>query len=114
MILNGKVINPGELNTSIVLEERRIEKDASGFPRPVVGRQISVWCRWINAHGRELWQADAAGVNAPATVLIRFQAELDETWRVIYRGKTWEIRSIDNLRERDEWMELKVVRVGAA
>lgn len=114
MILNGKVINPGQLNTKIVLSPRRVEKDAGGFVQPVEAPQIEVWCRWINAHGADVREASASGFNDLATVLIRYRPEVDETWRVIYRGRSYDIRSIDNIREKDEWMELHVARVGEA
>lgn len=113
MKIGRTTTNPGELRTKIVLEERKLEKDAGGFVKPITGRQIQTWCRWTNAHGQELWQADAAGSSRSATILIRYQPDLDETWRVIYRGNIWEIRSIDNVRERDEYQELRISTIGA-
>ena len=113
MRIGEKITNPGDLRTRIVLEERRLEKDAGGFNHIVAGRQISTWCKWTNAHGNELWLADAAGARKTATLLIRYQPDLDETWKVIYRGNTWEIRSIDNIREQNEYQELKVTMIGA-
>mgnify|MGYP000963244287 CR=1 FL=1 len=113
MKIGRTTTNPGELRTKIVLEERKLEKDAGGFVKPITGRQIQTWCRWTNAHGQELWQADAAGARKTATLLIRYQPDLDETWKVIYRGNTWEIHSIDNVRERDEYQELRIAMIGA-
>lgn len=113
MKIGGKTTNPGEMRTKITLEERKLDKDAGGFLRPVVGRQIDTWCRWVNAHGNELWLADAAGAKKTATLLIRYQKDLNETWQVVYRGQAWEIRSIDNIRERDEYQELHVSMIGA-
>ena len=113
MILNGKLINPGELNTRIILQDRVLEQDEGGFSQPGVAREIEVWCRWINSHGYEAIQAGAAGLSKIAKVLIRYQ-EIDETWKVFYRYQVWEIRSIDNIREKDEYMELTVVRMAGA
>lgn len=113
MKISGKITNPGEMRTKIILEERALETNAGGFSKIVGGRQIEVWCQWINAHGSEAWQANALGVKRAATILIRYQPDLDETWRVIHKGDAWEIRSIDNLRERNEYQELKVAMIGA-
>ena len=113
MKIGDNITNPGELRTKITLEERKLVEDAGGFATPAVGQQIQTWCRWINLHGNEIWQADAAGASKAATILIRYQPDLDETWRVIYRGNTWEIRSIDNIRERNEYQELKIAMIGA-
>ena len=113
MRIGEKITNPGDLRTRIVLEERISQNDSGGFPQTTVGEKKTVWCRWINLHGSEVWQADAAGAAKAATVLLRYLPDLDETWHVHYRGETWEIRSIDNIQERDEYMELKVSRIGA-
>ena len=113
MKIGRTTTNPGEVRTRIELEERKYQEDAGGFKQLVSGRKKAAWCRWINAHGDEAWQADAAGAAKAATLLLRYVPGLDETWRVHYRGQVWEIRSIDNIRERDEWMELKVSRIGA-
>lgn len=113
MKIGSKVSNPGELNTRVVLVERKFEKDAGGFPQEIAGQEITVWSRWINAHGEEAWQADAVGARNMATVLIRHQPALDTTWRIRKQGQIWEIHSIDNIRERGEYQELKVSRVGA-
>lgn len=113
MRLGNAITNPGELRTQIELEERIYQPDSGGFPQTTVGEKKTVWSRWINLHGSEVWQADAAGAGKAATVLLRYLPELNETWHVHYRGETWEIRSIDNIQERDEYLELKVSRIGA-
>lgn len=113
MKIGDKVTNPGELRTRIVLEERVKAQDAGGFPQPMPGRTIAVWCRWINAHGDEAWRAGALGARQTATVLIRYQPDIDTTWRIRHRGGMWEIHSIDNIRERDEYQELRVFQVAA-
>lgn len=112
MILNGKVVNPGEMNTRVVLRSRVLTEDAGGFVVPGGGREVVAWCKWVNAHGRdaEVLVADTEGARVFASLLMRYLPEVDETWAVVYRDKVWEIRSIDNIRERDEWMEIKVSR----
>jgi|MTBAKSStandDraft_2_1061841.scaffolds.fasta_scaffold01232_13 SPP1 family predicted phage head-tail adaptor len=112
MRIGNAITNPGELRTQIELEQRVYQEDAGGFKSLISGTRKSVWCRWINAHGEEAWQADAAGATKAATLLMRYVPGLDETWRVLYGNQTWEIRSIDNIRERNEWLELKVSRIG--
>lgn len=115
MILNGKVIHPGEMNTQVVLRSRVLTEDAGGFVVPGGDREMTVWCKWINAHGREaeVLVANIEGAQNYATLLMRYLPEVDETWAVVYRGKVWEIRSIDNIHEKDEWMEVRVSRTGA-
>jgi SPP1 family predicted phage head-tail adaptor len=110
MILNGKVINPGELRTQIALQKRTSTEDAGGF-RPDAGTtQVSVWSKWTNAHGNEAWTAELSGAVEPATALIRYLAGIDGTWLVVKGSKTYEIVSMDNIQERNEYIELKLKR----
>lgn len=113
MKLGNAVINPGELNTKVVLRSRTVTVDAGGFAVPGSGQEIVAWCKWTNAHGRdaEIDMANTEGARVFATLLMRYIPGVDETWHVIYRDKVWEVRSIDNIRMRDEYMELKVMRV---
>lgn len=108
MILNGKPINPGEMRTEITLKARSVSVETGGFQTPSYGTGTTVWARWKNAHGSEVWTAEAAGANAPATVLIRYLASLDETYVVEKGGELFEIVSMDNIEERNEYIELKV------
>ena len=112
MILNGRVINPGELSTRVQLAPRVMPADAGGFraPAPDMDRAVGTWARWTNAHGSEIYTAQAAGVTALATVLVRFRADLDATWYISNdNGASWyEIVSLDDIANRHEYIELKV------
>jgi len=109
MILGGRPTNPGELNTQIVLKKRSVAIDAGGFQAVTAGDTIAtVWSRWRNVHGSEVWSAAAQNAIKPATVLIRYNSSLNETCLVQKGSDLYEIISIDNIDERSEYMELKV------
>ena len=61
----------------------------------------------------EALNAQIAQVDAPATVLIRYRSDVDETCAVLKGTLQYEIKSIDNIEERSEYLELKVVRMKA-
>jgi SPP1 family predicted phage head-tail adaptor len=111
MRINEKPINPGELRTPITLKKRTVTTDAGGFKKEVYASAATVYARWQNAHGREVWTADMAGAIAPATLLIRYMAGIDESWVVDKNGEIFEIVSIDNIMERNEYLEIKVKRL---
>jgi SPP1 family predicted phage head-tail adaptor len=113
MILNGKVSNPGELRTSIILKSRTASGDAGGFQTPTWTTVATVLAKWSNAHGSEVWTADMAGAKQAATVMIRYRSGLDTTCAVEKGGVLYEIVSIDDIQERHEYMELKVQRMGS-
>jgi SPP1 family predicted phage head-tail adaptor len=117
MILNGRTINPGELRTPVLLAPRVVSVETGGFQRPApdTDNQVSAWARWTNAHGAESTQAAMAGAEAPATVLVRYRADVDATWYISKDGgASWyELVSLDNIQERGEYLELRVRGMGA-
>ena len=127
MQINGRPFNPGELRTKVYLASKSMVKDAGGFQKPGYVLISEAKAKWINVHGQETWAADARGAIKPATVTIRYRAELDETCvvvkgsvtlteaiegeetiTVISGGDVFEIVSMDNIQERNEYIELKV------
>lgn len=110
MNLNGKTFNPGQLRTQVTLKRRTVS-DVGGFQIPSYTTVAQVWARWNNAHGSEVWAADAAGASRPATVVIRYRADIDATCAVDKSGLLFEIVSLDDIEERHEYIELKVKRI---
>jgi SPP1 family predicted phage head-tail adaptor len=113
MNLNGKVSNPGELRVPVTLQSRSVTPDAGGFQAPTWATIAEVMAKWSGAHGAEAWTAASIGAEQPATVLIRYQADLDTTCSVLKGTDIFEIVSIDDIQERHEYMELKVKRMRA-
>jgi len=133
MKLNGRVINPGDLNVKVVLATRDTTKGTGGFAAKTYPFLAQVWARWTNVHGPEAWTADSLGAEAAATLLIRYRSGIDRTCVVVkgatvtdvvdihgtvtghtYTGGTvYEIVSLDDIQERHEYIELKVKRLVA-
>ena len=113
MILNGKVINPGQLRTAVTLKKRVVTSDAGGFSLQTWSKIADVWAKWTNVHGSEVWTADMAGAKMPATVLIRYRSDIDTTCAVEKGTQLYEIVSIDNIQERNEYLEMKVQKLGS-
>lgn len=111
MRINEKPFNPGELRTQIVLKTRSVTTGTGGFQKPSYTTLATVFCKWVNAHGSEILTADMAGAEAPATVTIRYRTDIDPTYAIEKGGELWEIVSLDNIREKNELMELKVRRM---
>jgi SPP1 family predicted phage head-tail adaptor len=109
--LNGRTTNPGELRTQIALQTRTVIERPGGYQNAAWTSQATVWSRWENAHGAEVWAAQSVQAEAPATVLIRYYAGVDPTWSVLKGADRYEIVSVDDIQERHEYMELKVRRM---
>lgn len=127
MLLNGKPFNPGELKTRIVLASKTLVKNDGGFQVPGYVFISEALCRWINVHGQETWAADARGAIKPATIMLRYRTDIDETCVVVKDatveevieddeitgytfsgGEIYEIVSMDNIQELNEYIELKI------
>ena len=93
-----------------MLERPAITKDSGGFLSRTSYTEIAadVLVKWTNAHGAEVWEAEAVQAKQPATVWMRYRSDIDVTC-VIKKGSTrYEIVSLDNVGERDEYIEVKV------
>lgn len=91
--------------------QRKVKQGTGSFA-PTEWKDIcTVWANWVNVHGSEVWAADSVQALKPATVTIRYSeitADIDEKYRLVYKGKAYEIVSADNIKERNRFIELKV------
>jgi SPP1 family predicted phage head-tail adaptor len=110
MRIGSNLTNPGELRTSITLQSRSVSTETGGFQEPGWSTLATVWAKWQNVHGSEVWAAQSVQAEAPATVLIRYLTGLDTTCVVLKGSDQFEVVSIDDIQERHEYLELKVQR----
>lgn len=110
MRIGDRVTNPGELRTSISLQRRASTANAGGFQTAGWSTIATVWAKWTNVHGQEAWIAQTAQAGQAATVLIRYRSDVDPTCAVLKGSDRYEIVSMDNIQERGEYLELKVIR----
>ena len=64
--------------------------------------------KWVNVHGTEAWTVSSLQAAAAATVTIRYRPDVLHGCKIVYRGITYDIVSIDNIRDREEFLEIKV------
>lgn len=112
-----KNINPGDLKTPIRIERAVSEKNLNGFQeksqKNIFGENAVVHCKWVNAHGNEIYSASTLNLREPATVTVRYSPLVNANCVIFKRNdkKPFEIISVDNIREMNKWLELKVQRV---
>lgn len=108
-------IQAGELNTRLTFQQPNITKDAGGAQKETyanVATDPTVWSRWIYDHGQEAVSSDADKSVQRATVTVRYRSDILSTWQVVHEnGSIWKIFSIDHVRERNHWTELRVEQV---
>ncbi|MDE7261953.1 MAG: head-tail adaptor protein [Oscillospiraceae bacterium] len=120
----AKSASAGELRTLVYF--RRIFKstDAKGYPWQQeghvfvdgAGKERAVHCKWVNAHGAEVFSAMQLQLREPATLTMRYSPLIEPTM-LVYKGKDprpYEIISLNNVEDRGQWLEIKVQRKVAA
>lgn len=108
MRIGDKITNPGELRSLIYLQNSTISKDAGSAQKPIWTTRAPVYARWINAHGSEAVASESLQATNLATVLIRYYPGLNTSWAILKGSERWQIVSVDDVRERHEYMELQV------
>ena len=112
----SKSANAGELRTPVYF--KRIERgtNKNGYPVEtevnVFGKGISALTKWVNAHGTEAFMAMQMQLREPATITMRYSPLINEKL-LVYKGSDpnpYEVISIDNVEERNVWLEIKVQR----
>ncbi len=112
----SKSANAGELRTAVYF--KRIERgtDSEGFPTEAevnaFGDDVPVYAKWVNAHGTEAFTAMQLQLRDPATLTVRYSPRINEQM-LVYKGADqapYEIISIDNVENRNGWLEIKVQR----
>ena len=112
----SKSANAGELRTKIYFKEIKSDVDDEGYPSEqevnVFGDGKYIRCKWVNAHGTEAFTAMQLELREPATLTMRYSPKITETL-IVYREQDpepFEFISIDNVEERNTWLEVKVQR----
>lgn len=116
----SKSANAGELRTKVYFFGTAKEIDDEGFTQTVkvnpFGEGVAVKCKWKNAHGSEVFTAMQLQLRDPATLTCRYSPKITQQLSVVKcsDNSEYDIVSIDNVEERNEWLEIKVQRKEAA
>lgn len=122
----SKYANAGELRTPVRFYRVERETDGAGFTvserevcvfgQDEAGEDRAVRCKWVNAHGTEVFAGMQLQLREPATLTMRYSPLIDQTLLVYREGdnRPYEVISVDDVEGRHRWLEIKVQRRGAA
>ena len=74
----------------------------------------SVWCKVSPSKGTEKQDGGRLNTTQKLTITCRYFPDLVETMQAIYKGEELQIRSISNIEEANEWLEIIVERKAKA
>lgn len=103
-------ITVGMLNRRISIERLQLTPDTLGGFTEVWQPLSQPWAFIKPMSGRELLSADKIEATAVSRFVIRYNKNLLESDRVLYRGVYYNIRSLVNIDELDEYTEITAER----
>ena len=107
-----KLTTIGAMRTRVTLLTPSIVTDPGGAQKPVYSTGDTVWANVKYAFGAELITAQAAKVEVPITVIIRYRADVTAAWGVRFSGVDYHLSAQPNdVENRHEHLELKAVLV---
>ena len=122
----SKSANAGELTTPVFFKFPAHIRDSEGcftnteanvFGKDDDGHDIPCMCKWVNAHGTEVFEGMKLDIREPATITTRYSKKLTDPRLLIYKSDDpmpYEAISYDDVEERHKWLEIKVQRKSGA
>ncbi|MCY6354518.1 phage head closure protein [Clostridium sp. ZS2-4] len=100
-----------ELKHKIVIQKYVNGINDNGFEEETWQDFKTVWSKVENLHGREYFEAAAIQAEKIVKFTIRFTKEIDESMRIVFQGKQYNITSIDNIKYANKFIEIKAMEV---
>ena len=104
-------MNPGELNKRITFQRLTTTTNENGFEVEEWEDFKTVWAAVTNLHGREYFEAAAVQRENTVKFTIRYLKDIDTSMRILFQGKQYNITSIDNIKYKNVYMEIKALEV---
>jgi len=101
----------GEFKHRITLQVLSSLVNDNGFESENYEDFKTVWAKVTNLHGKEYFEAAAIQKEKTVKFIIRAIKGLDETMRILFQGKTYNITFIDNIKYENRYIEIKALEV---
>lgn len=101
---------PYNLRKRITLQ-KKVESEGPFQPLDEYEDYIKLWTEPRFLRGRNFYTARAANVKTDVEFIIRYREDLEETMRVVYKGKNYEIEGITPLDSQNAFMMIKAYEI---
>jgi SPP1 family predicted phage head-tail adaptor len=101
----------GEMKHRITLQKLTTHISENGFETEGYQNIKTVWAKVSNLKGKEYFEA--AAIQKEKTVKFTFRAgvEIDESMRILFQGRCYNIAFIDNILYENKYIEVKAMEV---
>ncbi len=101
----------GELRHRITFQKLTTTTNENGFEVETWENYKTVWAAITNLHGREYFEAAAVQKENTVKFTIRYFKGLDTSMRILFQGRQYNIISIDNIKYKNKYIEIKALEV---
>lgn len=101
----------GELRHRITFQKLVTDTNENGFEMEDWQDYKTVWAAITNLHGREYFVIAAVKAENTVKFKIRYIPNIEPTMRIIFKGKRYNITSIDNIKYANKFIEIKALEV---
>jgi SPP1 family predicted phage head-tail adaptor len=101
----------GALNKRITLQELKTNINENGFEIEDWIDFKTIWAEVTNLYGREYFEAAAVQMENTVKFTIRYLDGIDTSMRILFKGRNYNITSIDNIKYRNKFIEIKAMEV---
>lgn len=85
----------------------------NGFESEEMRVYKTTWAAVSNLHGKEFFAAMAVQAENTVKFTLRYIAGLDQTMKILFEGKTYNINAIDNIKYKERYIEILATEVKA-
>jgi SPP1 family predicted phage head-tail adaptor len=108
----GDLMEISALSKRITLQELKTNINENGFEIEEWIDFKTVWAAVSNLHGREYYEAAAVQMENTVKFTIRYLEGIDTSMRILFKNKPYNIISLDNIKYRNKFIEIKAMEVG--
>jgi len=102
----------GKLKHRITFESFTSLIDENKIETKIWQDHKTVWAFVSNLHGKEYFEAAAVQREKTVKFVIRVISDIDESMRIIFKEKYYNITFIDHIKYEKKYMEIKALEVG--
>lgn len=102
-------LKSGDLRHLIDIQRAAKVRDASGGYATSWSSQSQPHAKIKPISGNERWQAMKTEANITHKMYIRYESGLLPSDRIVFDSRTFQIKAIINLEERNKWLEISAI-----
>jgi SPP1 family predicted phage head-tail adaptor len=96
----------GEMRHRITIQRVTISTNDNGYEMETPELIKEVWAKVSNLHGSEFFAAKAIQAENTVKFTVRYMSGLDQSMQILFQGKVYNITAIDNIKYRNEYIEI--------